>query len=86
MTPAAIETVGIFAAILTTLCWVPQAVRTIRTRDTKAISLPAQAAFTLGLVLWLAYGLLLGSLPLILANAVTLALVSTILAMKIRYG
>lgn len=80
------EAVGIAAALLTTLCWIPQAARTIRTRDTRSISLVTQAAFTLGIALWLAYGLLLGSLPLILANGVSLVLVATILVMKLRYG
>ena len=86
MTPAAIETVGSAAALLTTLCWVPQAIRTIRTRDTRAISLWAQAAFSLGLTLWLVYGLFIGSWPLVAANAMSLALVSVIMAMKLRYG
>jgi MtN3 and saliva related transmembrane protein len=86
MPPAVIEAIGIAAALLTTLCWIPQAVRTIRTRDTRAISLVTQAAFTLGVGLWLVYGLLLGSLPLILANAVSFVLVATILAMKLRFG
>ena len=86
MTSAAIETVGSAAALLTTLCWVPQAVRTIRTRDTRAISLWTQVGFGLGLALWLAYGVLIGSWPLVLANAVTLALGAVILAMKLRYG
>ena len=86
MTPAAVETIGSAAALLTTLCWVPQAVRTIRTRDTRAISLSAQAAFSLGLALWLLYGLLIGSWPLVAANAVSLGLVSVILGLKLRYG
>lgn len=86
MSPAVIDAVGLAAAVLTTLCWIPQAARTIRTRDTRAISLVTQAAFTLGIGLWLAYGLLLGSLPLILANAVSLVLVATILVMKLRFG
>jgi MtN3 and saliva related transmembrane protein len=51
MTSAAIETVGSAAALVTTLCWVPQAVRTIRTRDTRAISLWTQVGFDLGLAL-----------------------------------
>ncbi len=86
MTPALIESIGAAAALLTTLCWVPQAWRTIRTRDTRAISLVTQAAFTLGIGLWLVYGLMLGSLPLIVANAVSFVLVATILALKIRFG
>ncbi len=86
MSPAVIDAIGLAAALLTTLCWIPQAVRTIRTRDTRAISLVTQAAFTLGIGLWLVYGILLGSLPLIAANAVSFVLVATILALKLRFG
>lgn len=86
MTPLATEIVGGAAALLTTFCWVPQAIRTIRLRDTRAISLSAQLAFGAGLALWLAYGLLIASWPLIGANAISLVLVSTIVAMKLRYG
>jgi MtN3 and saliva related transmembrane protein len=83
---ATIEWIGALAATITTLCWVPQAWRVIRTRDTKAISLLMYLMLSVGLVLWLVYGLLLGSMPLIIANTITLALVMVILAMKLRYG
>ena len=86
MTSLLAESIGGAAAVLTTFCWVPQALRTIRLRDTRAISLSAQLAFGSGLALWLAYGALIGSWPLILANAVSLALVSMIVVMKLRYG
>lgn len=86
MTPQSIELVGASAAVLTTICWVPQALRAIRLRDTRAISLPSQLAFAAGLGLWLAYGWLIGSWPLIGANAVSFALVLTIVATKLRYG
>jgi MtN3 and saliva related transmembrane protein len=86
VTSSLTETIGAVAALLTTLCWVPQAWRTIRTRDTRGISVWAQGAFLLGIALWLAYGLLLGSWPLIGANGVSFLLVGTILAMKLRYG
>ncbi len=86
LAPLTIEILGLSAAMLTTFCWVPQAVRTIRTRDTRAISLITQCGFAAGVFLWLLYGLAIGSTPIILANAVTLVLVSTILALKIRYG
>jgi len=57
LAPFTIEILGLAAAMLTTLCWVPQAVRTIRTRDTRAISLITQCAFAAGVFLWLLYGL-----------------------------
>jgi MtN3 and saliva related transmembrane protein len=81
-----LETIGFVAAVLTTLCWLPQAVKTIRTRDTRSLSLVTQSALTLGVVLWLVYGLVIWNWPLILSNIVTLGLVATILAMKLRYG
>lgn len=86
ITPFTVEAIGLVAASFTTLCWIPQAVRTLRTRDTRSISLVTQAAFTAGIALWLVYGLLIGSWPVILANAVTFMLVFAILLLKLRYG
>ncbi|KAA5602297.1 SemiSWEET family sugar transporter [Blastochloris sulfoviridis] len=87
LTPdAAIEAVGFAAAITTTLCWLPQAIRLIRTRETRSISLSSYGFFSAGIALWLVYGLLLGNAPMIAANSVTLALTLTIVAMKLRYG
>jgi MtN3 and saliva related transmembrane protein len=81
-----IDIVGAAGAALTTLCWLPQAIKVVREKETRALSLPATAAFTLGVVLWLIYGLAIGDWPLIGSNAVTLALMLPILAMKLRYG
>ena len=81
-----LEILGFAAALLTTLCWLPQALRTIRTRDTRALSLVAQSALTTGIVLWLIYGVLIGNAPLIAANCVSLVLVGTILVLKLRFG
>ncbi len=86
MSTAAIEALGFCAALLTTFCWLPQAWQTIKTRDTSGISLWTQALFATGIVLWLIYGVLIASWPLIGANTVTLALVLIILTMKLRYG
>jgi len=86
MTPVQIELVGYVAALCTTLCWLPQAIRTIRTKDTKAISLITQSFFAIGIVLWLIYGIALASWPVILSNVVTLPLVLVVVAMKIRHG
>jgi MtN3 and saliva related transmembrane protein len=80
------QILGFVAAILTTLCWLPQALKTLRTKDTKSLSLVTQSAFALGVVLWLAYGILIGDAPIIFANGVTFVLVMVILAMKLRYG
>jgi MtN3 and saliva related transmembrane protein len=86
VSPAVIETLGFVAAICTTLAWVPQALKTIRSRDTRSISLWMQSLMTLGIFLWLVYGVLIVAWPLIGANIVTLGLVATILVLKIRYG
>ena len=58
----------------------------MRNKDTRALSLLATAAFTLGVSLWLVYGLAIGDWPVIGANAVKLVLMTPILAMKLRHG
>jgi MtN3 and saliva related transmembrane protein len=75
--------IGYAAATLTTASFLPQAILTLRTRDTRGISLTMYAAFTVGVALWLLYGLALGEWPIIVANAVTLALALTILLTKL---
>ena len=84
MDPASlIDWLGFAAASLTTCSFVPQAWLTFRTRDVSGISLAMYSAFTLGILLWLAYGVMLGAWPIIVANALTLALAAAILAMKL---
>jgi MtN3 and saliva related transmembrane protein len=82
----AIDIVGALGAALTTLCWLPQAVKVIHDKETRALSLTGTASFTAGIVLWLIYGLAIHDWPLIASNAATLAPLSVILAMKIRHG
>lgn len=77
--------VGSLAAGLTTVSFVPQAWHTFRTRDVSGISLGMYSVFACGVALWLAYGLLLGAWPIVVANGITLALAVAILAMKLRY-
>jgi len=79
------EWIGYAAAFLTTCSFVPQAWLTFRTRDVRGISLGMYSAFTAGVALWLLYGVLLAAWPIVLANAITLALACAILAMKLRY-
>ena len=81
-----IDLLGYSAACLTTLSFVPQAWHTFKTRDVSGISVSMYSAFTLGVALWLTYGLALGAWPIVGANAVTLALALAILVMKRRYG
>lgn len=80
------DLIGYLAAALTTCSFVPQALHTFRTRDVGGISLGMYSVFTLGVALWLAYGLVLGAWPIVVANAITLALAGTILGMKVIYG
>ena len=80
------DLIGYLAASLTTLSFVPQAWMTWRTRDVRGISLGMYSVFTVGVALWLVYGVLLGAWPLMLANGITLALALAILLMKLRYG
>jgi MtN3 and saliva related transmembrane protein len=79
------ETIGYVAATLTTASFVPQAWHTFKTRDVRGISLGMYSAFTAGVAGWLVYGLLMGAWPIVIANAITLALAATILGMKLRY-
>lgn len=74
---------GLVAAFCTTVSFVPQAVKTIKTKDTSSISLAMYVLFTFGTLMWLVYGLLSHNIPVILANAITLLLASTILYFKV---
>lgn len=85
MTLAA-DLVGFLAASLTTIAFVPQAWHTWRTRATQGISLGMYSIFTAGVASWLAYGILIGAWPIIVANIITLALALFILTMKLRHG
>lgn len=80
------EWFGAIAATLTTLSFVPQAVKTIRSRDTSGISSWMYIAFTFGVAFWFGYGLLLHSWPMIVSNAITFVLAMTILVLKLRHG
>lgn len=79
------ESLGYLAAVLTTLSFVPQAIKTIRTKDTRGISISMYLMFTVGIGFWLAYGIAIGSWPMIGSNLVTLLLAGTILGLKMRY-
>ena len=80
------DLIGTLAACLTTFSFVPQAWLTFKTRDVSGVSLVMYSVFTVGVALWLAYGALLGSWPMVVANAITLVLALLILAMKLVYG
>lgn len=79
-----VELIGLVAAVLTTLAFLPQVVQTLRSGSTAGLSLPMLVVMTVGVALWLVYGLGLGQLPVILANGATLLLVTLLLALKLR--
>jgi MtN3 and saliva related transmembrane protein len=78
------ELIGYFAASLTTISFLPQVIQIVKTNDTKSISLGMYCIFVLGVSLWLVFGIMISSLPIILANAITLILTLTILILKIK--
>ncbi len=78
--------VSAIAATLTTAAFVPQALHIIRHKETRAISLFMYVTFAIGVALWLVFGCLIDNLPIILSNAITLALALAIIAMKLKYG
>lgn len=80
-----IDLVGSLAACLTTASFLPQAWLSFKTRDVSGVSLGMYSVFTVGVALWLVYGLLMGSWPIVIANAITLALALAILGMKLRF-
>jgi MtN3 and saliva related transmembrane protein len=80
------QLLGFLAAAFTTLSFVPQAVKIIREKQTAGISLIMYVVFTVGIALWLTYGLLTSNIPICVANGVTLVLAAVILGVKIRLG
>ena len=78
--------IGFIAATLTTISFVPQVIKIWRSRSTHDVSLGMYALFTLGVAMWLAYGLLIHSWPVILANFVTLLLAGAVLVLKLKFG
>ena len=81
-----LEWMGYAAATCTTLSFLPQAVKTIRSRDTSGISLWMYVVFTFGIACWFGYGIFLNSWPMIVSNAITFLLSSTILGLKLKHG
>lgn len=81
----AIDLIGTAAGTLTTVSFVPQVIKTWQSKSAGDISNGMFLLFSMGVLLWLLYGIALGSLPMILSNAITLALALVILALKLRY-
>lgn len=78
--------IGFVAGTCTTLAFLPQVVRTWRTRSTDDISLGMFSLMVFGIALWLFYGIAIGDWPLIVADGISLLLATTILLMKMRFG
>jgi len=80
------EAIGLIGAILTSMAFVPQALKTIKTKSTHGLSLGMYLIFSVGLICWLVYGIYLQDIPIILANTITLIFALTILFLKIKHG
>ena len=80
-----IDIIGFAAAFGTTFSFLPQAIKTVQTKDTSGISLYMYCFFTVGTFLWLTYGILSHSVPVAVANAITALFATIILIYKIRY-
>jgi len=77
------EMIGYIAATLTTASFLPQAILTIKTKDTESLSLSMYSLFTLGVLFWLIYGVYISDEAIIVANAITLVLAASILSFKV---
>lgn len=77
--------IGIAAGTLTTIAFVPQAIKIYRTKNAQNLSILTFSIFSIGVLLWLVYGILIKEAPIIIANAITLILIILIVVMKIRY-
>lgn len=80
-----IEVIGLIAAVLTTSAFLPQVYKTWKTKDVSALSLPMLILFFVGIVLWFIYGILMDSLSMILANAITIVSAFFLIYFKLRY-
>ena len=81
-----LSVIGITAGTLTTLSFVPQVIKALRTRETKDLSLPMYIVLAAGMFLWIIYGFLIQAFPVILANSVSLVFALTLVLLKLRYG
>ncbi|MDO9390797.1 MAG: SemiSWEET transporter [bacterium] len=80
-----IKTIGFLAGLLTTVSFLPQVIKTYQTRRAEDFNLAFMLLFTLGLIFWLVYGIIIREWPIILANSVTLVLNFILLGMKMKY-
>jgi len=81
-----ITVLGLIAAMCTTIAFLPQVIKALKTRETKDISLAMYVVLVTGLFLWLIYGIIIRDLPLILANSITLLFAGVVLNLKLKNG
>jgi MtN3 and saliva related transmembrane protein len=79
-------TIGFIAGALTALATVPQFIKSLKTKETKDVSLEWCILLTVGVFLWMIYGFMIGDMPVIIANAITLIFAAGILILKLKYG
>ncbi len=84
--PLYIDLIGSLAAVITTVGWIPQIIRILKYRDASSISLVTNITLAVGVFLWLCYGIMIVSWPVMAANGMTLVLILTVLGLKFRYG
>jgi MtN3 and saliva related transmembrane protein len=81
-----VDAIGVLAGVIGTLCWMPQLIKTLRTRETRDLSLGSNLLLLLTILLWLVYALHIGAWPMVASNVVAAAIVATIVACKLRHG
>ena len=81
-----VDLIGVLAGTLSTIAFIPQVRRIWKTRSARDLSLSMYLIFTSGVALWFVYGLLLGAVPIIVCNGLTLLLAGTVLAMKLKFS
>ena len=80
------DLIGFIAAVSTTICFIPQLLKAWKTKSTKDVSLAMFILLIFGVLMWLIYGFLINSIPVIVANAFTLLIAIGILLLKLKYG
>ena len=81
-----VSIIGLFAGTCTTISFLPQVIKIVKSKETKALSLPMYIVLAAGLSLWTVYGIFMGDIPIVLANSISLSLAATVLILKVKYG
>jgi len=83
---SAITIIGLVAATFTTFSFIPQALKILKKKETKDLSLLMCLSLETGIFLWFVYGLLIGNIPIVVANGVTLIFTTLVLVLKLKFG